>query len=361
MNFEFGSVSSRAHELFRRLETEGAAFVETLVAAQKSEELFLDYKQIATSHDARALHDSDRKNLRKALSGFANSEGGVILWGPKTEKINGVEVLEMPDGHPDVARFVSLLEDAVSGCTVPPVPGVRSIKIPLSKDGKKGVAATLVPASLIAPHQTSDDSRAYHMRAGSSFPHVPHGVLAGMFGRRPAPVVSMRLGVQGCQVNGGDLRSQLILDLDFVIFNASSVLARGAYISWQANKLASKNSKIDVDGPFESQWILNKVDSRNGSTIAAEDCRLAPFSRNLALVLGLNLHLNSSDKLAEDIEIDIFFGCESAPPQRQQLSFSREHIRQAIADLEGQHGSGWRWDPKNLAIGRRLVGLASQG
>lgn len=358
MDFDFG-VPSRAHELFQRLESQGADYVQTLVSAQKSEELFLDYKKIATKDDARSLHDSDRSNLRKALSGFANSEGGVILWGLETAKSDGVEVLKLPEGHPDVARFTSLIEDAVSGCTIPPVPGVRSIKIPLNDDGARGIVATLVPASLIAPHQTADDARAYYMRAGSSFQRVPHGVLAGMFGRRPAPLVSLRYGLQGCYVDADYDGPRLNLDITLEIFNASSVIARGAYISWQAKNIGSKTSKIDAYSLYESWWILNKVDARNGSIIASENYRLAPFSRNPAL--NLCLFLNLPEDSSEDIEVDFFFGCESAPPQHKRLRISSDQIKNATDDLESQFGSSWRWNHKNLEIGLRLIGVLLEG
>jgi predicted HTH transcriptional regulator len=42
-------------------------------------------KLYKTKRDSRTpqLEDDDRKNLAKALSGFANSSGGVLLWGVK--------------------------------------------------------------------------------------------------------------------------------------------------------------------------------------------------------------------------------------------------------------------------------------
>jgi hypothetical protein len=46
------------------------------------EKLHFNYK---TKRDSRTpqLEDNDRKNLAKALPGFANSSGGVLLWGVK--------------------------------------------------------------------------------------------------------------------------------------------------------------------------------------------------------------------------------------------------------------------------------------
>lgn len=352
MEFDFGNVPSRAHELFRRLENEGAEFLKTLVAAQKSEELFLDYKQITTSPEERTLGNTDRKNLRKALSGFANSEGGVILWGPKTEKINGVEVLEMPDGHPDVARFVSLLEDAVSGCTVPPVPGVRSIQIPLNEDGTKGIAATLVPASLIAPHQTTDDARAYHMRAGSSFPHVPHGVLAGMFGRRPSPKIALNFRAVSCWMDSVYGDDCLSLSIELELANTASVTARNSYISWDAKELYSLTSRLiprlTVPG---SSWRVETADDRNGSVISEDANRLAPYSRSRVLTLELRLNVEPTEGLA----ITIYFGCEDAPPNIHQILASEEQVRSSMEELQNRRGRDYEDSLSNKLIAKRLL------
>jgi predicted HTH transcriptional regulator len=71
----------RAEQLFVRIREKGAAEIHGMIAAQFTEELFLDYKRSSTTLPSARLNDDDRKNLAKAISGFANSEGGVIVWG----------------------------------------------------------------------------------------------------------------------------------------------------------------------------------------------------------------------------------------------------------------------------------------
>jgi len=51
-----------------------------MIGAPLVEEPFFDYKRYATSLPSRRLGDENRKNLGKAISGFAKSEG-VIIWG----------------------------------------------------------------------------------------------------------------------------------------------------------------------------------------------------------------------------------------------------------------------------------------
>jgi hypothetical protein len=72
---------TRATELLARIQAGGSGEIDGMIAARVTEELFLDYKQCATACGARGLHPDDRKNLGKAISGFGNSDGGLIIWG----------------------------------------------------------------------------------------------------------------------------------------------------------------------------------------------------------------------------------------------------------------------------------------
>ena len=71
----------RAKELFDRLVSEGESAINEFIAEAASEELFLDFKRSANNGDGPRIHQDDRNNLAKAVSGFGNSEGGTIVWG----------------------------------------------------------------------------------------------------------------------------------------------------------------------------------------------------------------------------------------------------------------------------------------
>ena len=71
----------RGEDLFERVRNEGETAIESFIDTQQSEELFLDFKRSADNGSGNKLHNNDRQNLAKAISGFGNSEGGVIVWG----------------------------------------------------------------------------------------------------------------------------------------------------------------------------------------------------------------------------------------------------------------------------------------
>lgn len=316
----------------------------------------MDYKRISTPQDAKSLHDSDRMNLRKALSGFANSEGGVILWGLETGRNNGVEAPKTPDGYADAARFVSLIEDAVSGCTVPPVPGVRSIRVALGPDGGKGIVATLIPSSHIAPHQTTDDSRAYYMRAGSSFQRVPHGVLAGMFGRRPCSALAISQTVTECYpfLNRNGYPSTL-LKFNLELSNSSSVVARDTYVSWRAKELGTQYSEIIATTYVADTWHRNEAGLRRGTLLAREGHRLAPYSKYEVASMEVVIY----GEPTEGLDIDLFFGCEGAPPKSCRYFLNKEDLQSIVKTLRELPESLSTTSVDFINIGTRMLGVQS--
>jgi hypothetical protein len=180
----------RAEELFGRLKSAGDVTVTALIADAQVENLWLDFKRSGNDGRGTKLHESDWKNYAKALSGFANSDGGVIIWG--VDCASDPVLGDVPTGPAPIenpSRFVSWLENATSACTVPAVPGVESIALPSAAN--EGYVVTLIPSSPLAPHQCVKPAGSlhYYLRAGSNFMQVPHAVLAGMFGRRPQPKV----------------------------------------------------------------------------------------------------------------------------------------------------------------------------
>lgn len=182
---------TRAGELFYRIRAEGAAEIRRMIASSYSEDLFIDYKQSNTSFPSRSLDKYDRKNLSKALSGFGNGDGGIIIWGVICKSgENG----DLPSGEKlisDAAAFKSLLDGEYGGLTSPQHSQAESIAV-LADGGPAGFVVTYVPPGFDVPfHSNHADAQGYYMRAGSSFSKVTPGILAGMFGRKPNPELQL--------------------------------------------------------------------------------------------------------------------------------------------------------------------------
>ncbi len=71
----------RAEDLYTTLVRDGEAAIDDMIARRQTEELFLDFKRSSDRGAGKRLSPDDRENLARAISGFGNSEGGVIVWG----------------------------------------------------------------------------------------------------------------------------------------------------------------------------------------------------------------------------------------------------------------------------------------
>ena len=111
----------RCLEIYERIKERGQAAIEEFIADRRSEDLFLDFKRSSDDGNGNRLSNNDRKNLAKAISGFGNSEGGVIVWGVDCSlDVDGADVAHTEVFINNPTRFSSLLQGVISGCTVPP-------------------------------------------------------------------------------------------------------------------------------------------------------------------------------------------------------------------------------------------------
>lgn len=158
------------------------------------ERIHFDYKS-KRDPQTPELGDDDKHNLAEAISGFANSGGGVILWGVIQKDETSVLKLQP---LAQIQTFLSRLQQLGGQSTDPPAPGLDGAWIPASDYPGAGFAALLVPESPLPPHRVAlkigKIQHNYYVRSGSSFSVATHAQLEDMFGRRPQPklVVAVR-------------------------------------------------------------------------------------------------------------------------------------------------------------------------
>lgn len=168
------------------------ADVRRFVADEQEENLHLDFKTILGSD----LNSDDRRNLAKALSGFANSEGGLVVWGVDARKNSqGVDCACRLAAVPNVAALCSRLNQLTSDMVSPLVDGVQH-RIVAKESYGSGYAVTLVPASDSGPHMAKGREDRYYKRSGDSFVRLEHFDIADMFGRRAHPNLDMWVDFQ---------------------------------------------------------------------------------------------------------------------------------------------------------------------
>ena len=146
-------IMERAEDIFDQIKANGLEAIKEFILSRKSEELFLDFKRSSDCGRGSRLSQNDRNNLAKAISGFGNSEGGVVVWGIdcSQDPIEG-DIAKALVPIENIFRFKSWIEGAISGCTVPPHSKVQNTAI-IDESQINGYLVTLIPKSINTPHQ----------------------------------------------------------------------------------------------------------------------------------------------------------------------------------------------------------------
>jgi hypothetical protein len=307
----------RARELFERLEVGGLAALERLLVEEEPENLFLDYKRSATAPGDPGLHRNDRENLSKALSGFANSEGGLLIWGVDARREAATQ-REVTNKAPvaQAAGFRTLVEGALSGESIPALSNTRVLHI-LEGAGPAGYVAVLIPRSLIGPIRATRSDR-YHLRSGSSFGIVPHGVLAGMFGRSPQPIIQPNFVAHFTQLN--ERRDAISISFAVAAGNFGAVLASKVFLSVWMGDLAQLESAVHVQVVHTEAYHLRRGRLPGFSIVAMDGVELAPGGLDELCNIVLTLPLT----YRQPIRFDFNLGARDAPPVRFHIGISAE-------------------------------------
>lgn len=162
--------------------------IDRFVSERRQEDLRLDFKELTRSPE---FDKTDKKNLAKAMSGFSNSDGGLIVWGVEARKdADGVDAASAKKPIPNVEAAHSKILSLTGEATGPIVDGVehRVLKEPGATDG---YIITYVPGSDSGPHMARLGEGRYYKRSGDSFYSMEHFDLEDMFGRRPKPLLEV--------------------------------------------------------------------------------------------------------------------------------------------------------------------------
>lgn len=331
---------SRAEDIFQKLVYFGEDAIDEYILSQQTEELFLDFKQaVSVGKEFRTLHRDDRRNLAKCISGFGNSEGGVIIWGVECSRdIEIGDVAKAKVKVKNVHRFLSWLENAISGCTIPSHNTVRNHIISCDENGD-GYVVTYIPRSEIAPLMTTTNATIY-IRSGSNNVPAPYAVIAGMFGRRPQPNVELRIGSRSLEVlenadedmlypKSIDNPPQEYVRLNFAIQveNNSNVIAREIYLSCRT---------LNTGGDYNKVRFLNynKMDSILGvegqlNLITRPELRLPPRG----VIKFSNVSIILSPYAENDFELEGVIGADEAAPKDFRLTIPKNRLRSFVAKV----------------------------
>lgn len=310
---------SRADDIYAALVKGGEAAIDQFITDYQSENLWLDFKRSADNGSGAKLHLSDRENLAKAISGFGNSDGGVIVWGvdcrrdPKT----GADLPQAKVPIVDPARFVSWLENVITSCTAPAHSTVEHFAVNVP-GAAEGFVVTLIPMSMNAPHQCiqpTTDAR-YYMRVGSNFAPVPHAVLSGLFGRRPQPRLALKWLAPSIRLT----EDVVTVSVTVALSNVGRAIARDLYLNVWAYP-PGPNCRLRFGNFNDKRWEHYGL-ANLWNLIATEGYRVAPNAHASVGVYELQLQ----PPFDATYSFNSSYGCEAGERRQGRIDIPPDEM-----------------------------------
>jgi hypothetical protein len=246
----------------------GASFssIMQLISNATEETLHLEFKTLFDSSGERITKD-DRRLLAKAICGMANAEGGAIIVGVGTGRVDNIDVATAPKFIGNSEKFRNLLIAAIPEMLSPQHPGIKVTSA--AADNDAGFVQIEVPTSDVRPHY-SNVHHQYFRRGSDGTRVLEHGEIRELM----LAVKEGSLEIDWIIRSGtstGDLRFSLSLVLNLRNTGRIPVIAPYVRISqgggWQHTTLPSLHSRISaagIAGIYAGRDVLVHVDDDFG-------------------------------------------------------------------------------------------------
>ena len=299
--------------------------LENFVEEGVQESLSLEFKIIVPADIQRS--NNKLKNTKpifaECLSGFANSSGGIVIWGIVAKEIEGVdcarELKPVESVHLVCSRFQSLTSEATS----PVLEGVEHRLILRNQDDTSGFIATYIPESQKPPHMAKLGVNKYYKRSEDSFRMMEHFDLEDMFGRRPKPRLELGYMLYKGIGGGGGSNRYRNLHIHLVISNGGLGSAIAPYLSLQVSGAAiktgsSENSSVALSFIPSDH---NSVEKRFGA-----DMQLVIHPRVSLEAVRLFLKVEYSRPPDQDVIVSYMLGAYGMPPIEDSIRINKNEL-----------------------------------
>jgi schlafen family protein len=132
--------------------------------------------------------------LAKALSGFGNANGGIVVYGVSTIKHehSGTDVLKQVEYVGACSDFANSIRAVIPRLTTPPIMNSEVKTIKDNETETKGIVIVYCPKTIGNPIQSTCDDH-FYIRMGDEFKYLPYDILKGLFFSISSPDLFMVL------------------------------------------------------------------------------------------------------------------------------------------------------------------------
>ncbi len=197
--------------------------LERLIEDGEAEGLYLECK----APTKPTLDREQKAKLAQAVSGFSNTEGGVIIWGISTTKHahSGLDILNQLEPIGACKKFAQQIEKSIPVLTTPPSFKVKVKSILKKRSDTKGITLTYIPKTTGDPVQSIIDN-IFYFRSGDDFTKAPYEMIKRLFAATESPDLAPILGENEIRLDpNGKWYIQVVIE------NKSSAVAENGHVS----------------------------------------------------------------------------------------------------------------------------------
>ena len=254
------ATQSSARLFFDRAIAGGANFLRELIAQKTPETEWLDFK--CGDH----LDDNQiRITWSKALCGFANNQGGVLVWGIDARFDNVTKVDAACDLKlvPNPAGLRDRLRQLHPTSTEPPLIGVESTTIFDNGTDGPGFVVSFIPESNVKPHRAElMEGKPYMLRIGDSFKNPSPSILRNLFFPRSSARLNVAVEPEWEPIEASPHSANLPVDIEIryriTLHNSGLVSAKDIFIIVET---------VPMSLPIETPYRSTKTETEFGTGI----------------------------------------------------------------------------------------------
>ena len=298
--------------LFDQLSVEGESGIDRLVDERQQENVSLDFKEkrVATRG---SLDQEDRKTLAKALSAFANSAGGLLVYGVEARKgDDGIDCAREVKPIAEIERFLSEAVTATGQLLQPRHDGIEVRAIHSVRQPGAGYLLFFVARSERRPHRSeAAGQKQYFKRAGDSSFEMEHYDIEDAFRRASVPDLDLDWEIETGVIRGGVPEFHVRLALH----NESITTAKYPYLMIRNVRGAPDGIRFTLP---ETKYSEGQIDGWVSYTAGA-DVVINPGMKSVVVRKHVDLRMIHNEYTCNGrvdgpfYAFDYRIGCENSP------------------------------------------------
>jgi hypothetical protein len=349
-----------------RPQLESAADLESLCFNQVAEGLLLEFKE---KEDASTgvLSKNDQKSIAEVVSAFANSDGGTLIFGIKSQRRGSIDVASELAPIANIEQFADAFAQVCSLNVGPQIPDIDIRIVKLAEKKHAGFLVCEVSRSDRRPHMsTAPNVHRYYRRSfEGTVPMTPSEIRDQILAVRDAilePIVTYPAGG-----SFSPSRHWISAHISFVfsLKNVGRSVCRNPFLRVHADAdLYSHSATYDSalaawKTMFPDGTLIHVDDQQSCLSLSLNACvltdRLSAHFHNqshdltdaVMIFPGSQNHNVSTitDKTSLDgVELHLRYGAENAPVTERTVPFSRLELARGLlgqSSIREMHTQNW--------------------